>query len=84
MFPLFAFKFHLHLKVNTNAVVGGRGGGQFLYNLLIPYLGEILLLWPSSQQTKLVILGLDHIILLQESSLAMMVPIPQESIFESR
>lgn len=43
MLPLFPFKFFLHLKVNSNTVVGGRGWGQFPYNLLLPNLGEILL-----------------------------------------
>lgn len=54
MLPLFPFKFCLYLKVNVNIEVGGRGWGQLTYNLLIPNLGEILLLWPSSPQTKLV------------------------------
>lgn len=58
-------------------MVGGRERGQLPLNFLGPNLGKILLLQPSSQQTKLVIdqfPGLDHPILVQKPSPAMTLP----------
>lgn len=58
-------------------MVGGRERGQLPLNFLGPNLGKILLLQPSSQQTKLVINwfpGLDHTVLVQKPSPAMTFP----------